>query len=336
MFQLSGLFDNQVAAKDFIRESGVNPDLSWFAPIELKRVISNAIATSKDDHYGHSPEGLPIGATSLAFRLMHTGHNGLEAIELLHQTSLIFTPNHIINHFYDDDDVVISVNIIGHNQEHSAAAELSGVFMIYAALSSFIGKLIPIKTLHSKSKFYTSLIKFNFETHCPVEYADYSGIRFPKRFLDLPRRAAVDRHPLYDAVRWSLLTTAMRSVSDANPLPLLAAEQIAAKLETKIKSRNVDIRQKRRIFKADTQLTERDLLKSAKMAQAMVLLVTTNMSPHDIATELGFSDERSLRRFFSTATGQTPLQYRTSHQEPLDAILKDHFAEILKQVGSLK
>lgn len=336
MFQLSGLADNPEAAKDFIRESGINPEQNWFAPIELKRIISNAIFSMKDDHYGHSKEGLNLGATSLAFRLMHTGLNGLEAITLLSQTSQIFTPNHTISLAYEKEDAIVSVNISGRDQEHSGAAELSHIFMVYASYCSFVGKMVPIKILYSKSNLYTSLMKFNFETNCPVELADFSAIRFPKSYLDLPRRAGADRHPLYDAVRWSLLTSAMRSVSDRSPLPLLAAEQIAAKTETKIKARNVDIRQKRRIFKSDTLLSERDLHKSAKMAQAMVLLVTTNIPVEDIGAELGFSDERSFRRFFSGGTGQTPLRYRTTHQEPLDAILKGHFGKILENVGSLK
>jgi AraC-like DNA-binding protein len=336
MFQLSGMSANQEAAKGFIRESGVNPDQSWFAPIELKRLISNASFTTKDDHYGHSQEGMPLGSTSVAFRLMHTGVDGMEAINLLQRMSSLFTPNHIVNCSYDDEDVIISLNILGRDQEHSGAAELSHVFMIYASLNAFFGKIIPLKVLYSKSKIYTSLVEYNFETKCPVEYADFSGIRFPRSYLNLRRRAVIDRQPMHDVVRWSLLTTAIRSVSDSSPVPLMDAEQITAKIVTKAKSRNVDIRQKRRMFKLDTQSTERDLHKGVQLAQAMVLLVTTDLSIDDIATELGFSDERSFRRFFAGVTGQTPLRYRSTQQEPLDAIQQDHFGTILKSVIRLE
>ena len=174
------------------------------------------------------------------------------------------------------------------------------------------------------------MIKFNFEANCPVEYADFSGFRFSKSCLDLPRRAIVDRNHYHDATKWSLLTTAIRSLTDYNPLLAIDAPHLIARIETKAKSRNVDIRQKRRIFKSDTHLTERDLHKSAQAAQAMVLLVTTNMLVADIAIELGFSDERSFRRFFTAATGQTPVQYRATHQEPLDAIINDLFGKIME------
>jgi len=335
MFQLSGLCDNPEATKDFIRQRGVDPEKSWFAPIELKCLISTAVVTSNDAHYGHSIDGLHMSATALSFRLMNTSKNGFEAIGLLNKTSEIFTPNNVISYFYDENDVIIKINIKGTDEQHSAAAELSYIFSIYAGYCSFVGKLIPMKVLYSKAKLYTSLMKFNFETNCPIEYADFSGFRFSKSLLDLPRRAVVDRNPLYDATRWSLLTTAMRSVSDYNPLLLIDAAQLIDRIETKAKSRNVDARQKQRIFKSDTHLSERDLHKSAQIAQSMVLLVTTNILIDDIATELGFSDERSFRRFFSSVTGQTPLQYRTTHQEPLDAIINDLYGKILENVPDL-
>lgn len=335
MFQLSGLCDNREATKDFIRQSGVDPEKLWFAPIELKCLISNAMARLKDGHYGHSKEGLHYSAIPLYFRLMNTGINGFEAIDLLSKTSEIFTPNHLISHSYDGDDVIIKIDIRGIDGEHSSAAELSHIFSIYAGYCSFVGKLAPMKMLYSRSKLYTSMMTFNFETNCPIEYADFSGFRFSKAFLDLPRRTVVDRNPLYDATRWSLLTTAMRSVSDYNPLLVVDAAQLIARIETKAKSLNVDVRQKRRIFKSDTHLTERDLHKSAQIAQSMVLLVTTNILIEDIAAELGFSDERSFRRFFSNVTGQTPLQYRATHQEPLDAIINDLFGKILENVPDL-
>jgi AraC-like DNA-binding protein len=267
---------------------------------------------------------------------MNTGATVLEAQKLLEQISTIFSPNHMAAQFSDGDDVIMTLTVNGHDSEHSAAIELNHLILTYSAFSVFIGKMAAPKILYSKSKLYTSLVKFNYETNCPVELAEFSGFRIPKAFLSLPRRAVVDRNPLYDAVRWSLLTQAMRSVSDYSQLPLLAAEQITSKMENKIKSRNVDVRQKQRIVKADTQLTGRELLKSTKIAHAMVLLVTTDMAVEEIATELSFSDERSFRRFFSGVTGETPLQYRTTHREPLDSILKDHFGKILEDVAKLK
>ncbi len=336
MFQLAGLTENKTAAKDFIRECGVEPEQDWFAPTAFKRILANAILTSKDEHFGHSKEGLRLGSTALAFRIMNSGSTVLEAQKLLEQISTIFSPNHMAGHFIAGDDVIMTATVSGHDDEHSAAVELNHLLLTYSAYSAFVGQIVTPKILYSKSKLYTSLVKFNYETNCPVELADYSGIRIPKAFLTLPRRAVVDRDPLYDAVRWSLLTQAMRSVSDYSQLPLLTAAQITSKIDTKIKSRNVDVRQKRRIVKADTQLNERELHKSTKVAHAMVLLVTTDRSAEEIASELGFSDERSFRRFFTGVTGHTPLRYRMTHQEPLDSIAKDHFGKILENVRNLE
>jgi AraC-like DNA-binding protein len=335
MFQLSGLTENQEAAKSFIRESGVDPDPDSFSPTAFKRILANAIITSKDEHFGHSKEGLRLGATALAFRIMYSGSNVLEAQKLLENTSKVFSPNHMASHIIDGDDVIMIATVSGFDAEHSAAVELNHIFLSYSAYSVFVGKMMSPKVLYSKSRLYTSLVKFNDELNCPVEYADFSGLRFNRSILDFPRRAVIDRDPLYDAVRWSLLTPAMRSVSENSRLPLLTAEKMSSDIESKIKSRNVDVRQKRRIVKADIEMNERDLHKGAKMAHAMVLLVTTNRPVEEIATDLGFSEERSFRRFFSGMTGKTPLQYRMTHQEPLDSILKDHFGKILESLKTL-
>lgn len=335
LFQLTGLTQNQDAAKGFIRDCGVDPEQDWFAPTAFKRILANAILSSKDEHFGHSKEGLRLGSTALAFRIMNSGSTVLEAQNLLEQISTIFSPNHMAGHIIEGDDVIMTVTVSGHDDEHSAAVELNHLMLTYSAYSAFVGKIVTPKIVYSKSKLYTSLVKFNHETNCPVERADYSGIRIPKAYLNLPRRAIVERDPLYDAVRWSLLTQAMRSVSDFSQLPLLSAEQITSKIDSKTKVRNVDVRQKRRIVKADTQLSERELHKSIKVTHAMVLLVTTNRSVEEIATELGFSDARSFRRFFSGVTGQTPLRYRTTHQEPFDSIMNDHFGHILEGVRNL-
>lgn len=332
LFQLSGLLPDQDEAKAFIRECGINSDQDCFSSTELKRLISQAIFNSNDEHYGHSEDGLRLGSTPLAFRIMNSASTAFEAQKLLEKVSDTFSPNHTVSHVVDGDSVILSWKISGHDHEHCAAAELTHMCLTYSAYNAFVGRILEPKVIYSRSILYTSLLDFSFETNCPVEYNDFTGIKLQKSVLDMPRRAAFDRNAFYNTIKWLLLTDKMRPIYDSSNLPLLSSEAIKSSLDKKIAIRNVDVRQKRRIAKHDTQFSERDLNNSNKITQAMIMLVTTDVSIAEITEELGFSDERSFRRFFKNITNKTPIEYRNCNRSDNFSSINNHYEAILKDV----
>jgi AraC-like DNA-binding protein len=55
----------------------------------------------------------------------------------------------------------------------------------------------------------------------------------------------------------------------------------------------------------------RDLHVAARLETIKNLLATTDLESKEIAAHIGFSDVRSLRRFFKSQTGRTIKQFRT-------------------------
>jgi len=54
----------------------------------------------------------------------------------------------------------------------------------------------------------------------------------------------------------------------------------------------------------------------ARIAYISRLLTDTKMRIHDIATVVGYEDDRHFSRYFKRATGLTPQAYRRKHAPP--------------------
>jgi AraC-like DNA-binding protein len=277
-----------------------------------------------------------VGTTELAFRVMNTAEDLREAICLIEKFQKKVCPTRHISQVAGVDSMIFQVSADGLDQEHSAAAEITTMLMYMFGLASFVGEFIPIRKLYSRSKLYTSFMNYNKDANCPVEYADFTGIEFETQHLDMPKRANLADDPVSNAIRWGLLADKVRPIIERNHLPLLSAEGLLQSAETKAKQRNVDARQKRRIARNETEFTVRDLEKSIKASKAMVLISTTDKTISQIGFELGFSDERSFRRFFQDVAGCSPLEYRNVYQEAAASEGRNHFRSIMEAARTLR
>ena len=57
-------------------------------------------------------------------------------------------------------------------------------------------------------------------------------------------------------------------------------------------------------------------LTSARIAYISRLLTQTEMRIHEIATVVGYEDDRHFSRYFKRTTGLTPQAYRRKHAPP--------------------
>lgn len=335
-FQISPLAAHGGDFDTFASSLGVDPGADWYTPTENKTLILHLIARLGDEHYGHCLKPIPSGASELSLRVMMTAENLSEAIDLLVSFSIKLCPTRDIQKIDHGENFILKFETDGIDLEHAAACELTSMLMYLFALTSFAGEFLPVTTLYTRSTLYSSLMTYNKDADCEVVLADFSGLKFCKASLSIPRRASNLSDPVSNAIRWGLLADKMRPIMDHNHLPLLNAEGLLQQAQAGARTRNVDKRQKRRIALKETEYSARDLEKSIRAAKAMVLISTTNKTISDIGLELGFSDERSLRRFFVDVTGCTPLEYRNVYQEAAASEGRNHFRAILEAAGALR
>ena len=314
---------------------GIDPEKSIFSPADLKILIVTAILKLQDEQYGHSTIPLPIGSADLLIRLMNSGSNLEDAIDILQNFSKRLCPQNWVSTAKIDDDYIFCVNISGIDAEHGGAIELTGVLVFLFAMQAFVGEKIQIKKLYSRSKLYTSLVDYNYDSNCSVEYANFTGIKIDREVLKRPRRASFESSPLSNAIRWGLFVDKGITGVKTDGRLRLEAEQILQTIENKARKRNLADRQKRRLARKEGEYSVRELKRSIKAADAIVAISTTDKSMTELSADLGFSDERALRRFFRGAVGCTPLEYRQLAREENASDGKDVFGVIMDGVRQL-
>ena len=67
------------------------------------------------------------------------------------------------------------------------------------------------------------------------------------------------------------------------------------------------------LFKAETEMSPLQYLRSLRMQKAKELLEITFLSVKEIMLKVGINDEGHFVRDFKTTYGATPLQYRARH-----------------------
>jgi AraC-like DNA-binding protein len=329
-FQLSSVTSCGESFDCFASSLDINPNADWYTSTETKNLILNLAVRLDDENYGHCRQPIPTGTMDLTFRIMMTGETLSEAIDLLISFLKRLCPTRVIRKKEKDKTFIIQIETDGHDEERAAACEISTILLYVYIMWSFVGEFIPVKKFYTRSKLYSSLMKYNKDTDSEVVFSEFTGLEFDKSVLLMPRRASDTFDPVNNILRWGLLVDKMRPIMRRNHLPLMNADGLLHSAETKAKKRNVDGRQRRRIAIQETEYSVRDLEKSIKAAKAMVLIATTNKSISEIGFDLEFSDERSFRRFFSNTTGCTPLEYRRVYQEAAASEGRNQFRAILE------
>jgi AraC-like DNA-binding protein len=329
-FQLSSVTSCGESFDCFASSLDIDPNADWYTPTETKNLILNLATRLDDENYGHCRQPIPTGTMDLTLRIMVTGETLSEAIELLISFLKRLCPTRVLRKIEKDKTFIIQLETDGHDEEHAAACEITIILLYVYMMWSFVGEFIQVNKFYTRSKLYSSLMKYNKDTDSEVVFSEFTGLEFDKSVLSMPRRASDTFDPVNNILRWGLLVDKLRPIMRRSHLPLMNADGLLNSAETKARKRNVDGRQRRRIAIQETEYSVRDLEKSIKAAKAMVLIATTNKSISEIGFDLEFSDERSFRRFFSNTTGCTPLEYRRVYQEAAASEGRNQFRAILE------
>ena len=93
---------------------------------------------------------------------------------------------------------------------------------------------------------------------------------------------------------------------------LLANLDQAYALTALAAAHHVSTRTMLRRFRAETGLSPLDVLQTARISRAKLLLESTSLSVAEIARAVSYHDTSTFRRLFAKAVGMTPSQYRHS------------------------
>lgn len=334
-FQMSMAAPTPETFHALLVDAGLDPDKSHYAPTELKVLLVRAVLLLQDEYYGHSNLSLPIGSMNLLLSIMHSGHNLRDAMNILKDISTKISPQQWVDIKYVDDDCIFSIIVNGRDEEHSAAVELNGILIFLFAMQAFVGQKFHIKKLYSRSTIYTGFMDYNQDGNCPVEYGELTGFQLDVNLLDLPRRSTFETSALSNAIRWGLFIEKGAGRGNTDGKLRIEAELILQRIEKRAISRNIGVRQKRRIALEESNVSLRDLKRNIKAANAILLISTTDKSMGEIATEIGLSDERAFRRFFQGSVGCTPHEYRKLHSAERNADGKDIFSVIMDGVQKM-
>ena len=335
-FELSGVAETDAAFANFASESGINPDADYFSMFEHKILLLSALSKFGDEHLGHCETKIPVGTTGLAIRLMNTAATVQEAIQILIDFSEKICRSRKIHCELNDEELKFCVELDGFSPERGALAEITVTLAYLFALSSFVGGFLPITEMHSRSEIYTRLFRYNPDAGCKISFGDFTGFTLRRSGLDMPRRADLTPELWDDMVRWALLAEKFRPVIQKRGLPLLSAERLLDESQALSKRRNIDIRQQRRLTKRLTNHNIRELKNSINASKAMIMIASTNKSYAEIGQELGFSDERSFRRFFVNITQHTPSEYRNIYQDASVAEGREHLPAMIRIAETLR
>ena len=334
-FHLSAVAPTPEAFRVFLMNAGVDPDQSRYSPNELKLLIVKAILQLQDEFYGLSTQILPMGSIDLFIRAMNSGQTLREATTILHRMSRKFLNSEWLSLKPHGDDYIFELKVEATDDERAGAVEVGGIITMAYAMQAFVGKEFGVETLYSKSKLWTSFIKYSHDLKCPVQHADFTGFVLKAEMLDLPRRTTMETNAFANAIRWSLFADQRATSLKTDGRLRGEAEKFLQEIEARARGRKVAESQAGHIACEPDAYSLRDLKRGIRVAVAIGLISTTDKTMSEIADDLEFSDDRAFSRFFRGTVGCTPLEYRQLHRSEVVGGNRDIFGGLLDTVQQL-
>ena len=313
----------------------IHPTGMYISPVEMKRLLLVACIETNDEYYGHAETRAPIGTTEMALRVAFTADTIGEALVLTKRFYKIFDLGRHYDLRVNKDTLTLTITAPGLTDDDSGAIELCHLTTLIFGLSSICGQYLKANRLFTRSKLYADLMPFNRDLNAPIVYAQRTEAEFSSDILDLPVFRRQSFSPTSDALRWSILIEKLNIEGKMDPGRLLSGEELLAASNDIASLRNVDERQRRRIFQALNGDTARTLTNSVKLTKAMIMLSLSQRTNEEIASELEFTDERSFRRFFKNELGMAPSEYRQKMKETSSDKAVDLYKTLMSLVAKL-
>lgn len=190
---------------------------------------------------------------------------------------------------------------------------LEEIFLVwmFQQMLRYLGRPPPTAGVTVRDPFHFNLGRRHWGIGAPVSHGDLTALHFPKRVL---AEGPVSQGG--ENVLWEAHELWVQRLRGSPPLPGLDAFISGGefvRFSDVARGSGVSPNTLRRRFQSAGG-GFRETRQRALVEAAVNLLQASNASVEAIAAELGYSDDRSLRRFLKSATGLTPQQLRERAQ----------------------
>ncbi len=291
---------------ELFTESFISPSLhSRISFAQLGLLYFNIIKKTEDAFVGLGRRSVSISETILMARIMvgcATLECALNAVIRFHQSSpplrleLRTNGKHAALCVHCDD------SFAGANAFIIEEIYLNSLF---GALTYFLGRPFPARSVVTRNPANIFLGMKHYSMLAPVRLGAATALQFPAKLLSEVRSG----EPA-DDIWWQIARQWLAHIVAENEPSIQAGASIehfsTATMCSELSVSPATLR--RRMSNAGTSL--RDLRKEAFIDISLRRLGDTSRSVCQIASELGYSDVRSYRRFIKNETGFTPDQLR--------------------------
>lgn len=275
-------------------------------PEQAVLLCMNTVAAFEDAALGMARIGLPANYPILGATLML----GCKDLELAFQ-ALLRLYGSASSAFRaqvrtSGEAATLSLRIDTAIETDSPYLEEILLLWVFVQCMHFLGRAPPVCEITLRDPAHFAMGRQHWAIRAPVRHGDVTSFTFPRALLAEPPAGLAGRSLMWDCQsRWldyiggGVVLTPTEYVSESGFVQFADIVRRSGRSPS-------SLRRQLRVAQGGF----RDARRQALVDAATNRLRTTGEDVETIAADLGYSDARSFRRFFKTATGLTPQQVR--------------------------
>jgi len=297
-------------------------------PAQYLLLCMNTAVGVEDAAHGLAREGISPAFSAIGLRAM-IGCDTLEsAILAVQKLYGLASPSFHMNLAVQNDHAVLSVAVDSRIEADAAILEDTYLSWMFMHCMYFLGRPMPVMDVVTRDPTHFNLGRRHYAIGAPLRHGRTTSMRFPKPLL-----AARSATRASDNAHWECFRLWLEFVETdwtghqpaayipGVPLPLIEMAKRSgvstSTLRRRMQPSGGGFRQSRQ---------------RAMIDAALNLLSNSDASVEAIASELGYADARSFRRFVKSGTGKTPQDLRLQGLDEAQA--NEHVVRRrLKEIG---
>lgn len=296
-----------------LNRSLVAPDATHITANQHILLMLNSIDMTGDEAHALGAGRLNTGFASLGLRTMLSTPSLGPALNVLTRYFVTCSSMFRMDVSREGDFARVSLRAEGRQEERSEVLEEIWFNALYGFLCWFVGRRIPVLAATVARLEPTAALRVHWTWTARLTRGEVSSMLIPLDCLAWPRKADEVEEPVWEALDF-WMDDEVTSVNDGRTGLRAVFNQFEAPARAKVGDAftNPDVgeRQRSRRIRTAYGANFRDLRGDALVEAARTLLRTTDTSIEDVGAQLGYSEERSFRRFIKSRTGVTPAQIR--------------------------
>jgi AraC-like DNA-binding protein len=316
---------------DLLTRSRIDPAAEALTPDQHFLLMLNSIDITDDECHGLAARPMRPGFSAIGLHAMLGTSNLAAALRVLARYYASPASVFRLEVREDDDFARIALRAEGEDRAQAAMLEEIWLMALNMFMDWFVGRRLPVAGMTVARPDHPDLGAAHWALGAPLALDEVTSVVLPRACLTLDRRAGDVEEPIWEAMRFSMAESALPPGGDALEL----AEAVAparTRLRDAFNGLALCDRQLSRRIRAEHGLTFRDLRGEALAALARELLRYTDIPIPEIGARLGYSEERSFRRFMRARTGFTPAQIRTGAFPPADPEARERLHTLVKKL----